>query len=49
MCVAIPIICFIGDVSYRYLMRLELYKIIHEGKHELYGFDKEIVEFIVNN
>ena len=25
------------------------YKIIHEGKHELYGFDKEIVEFIVNN
>ena len=25
------------------------YKIIHEGKHELYGFDKEIVELIVNN
>lgn len=25
------------------------YKIIHEGKHELYGFDKEIVDFIVNN
>lgn len=25
------------------------YKIIHEGKHELYGFDKEIVDFIVNS
>ena len=24
------------------------YKIIHEGKHELYGFDNEIVDFILN-